>query len=104
MNVRGRWRIVKTPGYDMSLAGAYIQFDEQGGAFAMDCLSGTIENKCEGNAAEFDWRGNDEMEPATGDGWAEVQNDGTLKGERCLLNGDDIPFTARRTKTSSTAC
>ena len=96
MNLQGRWRIVKTPGYDMSLSGAYIQFDEQGGVFTIDCLTGTIESECEGIAAEFDWQGRDEMEPATGDGWAEVQRDGTLKGEICLLNGDDIPFIARR--------
>lgn len=104
MNVRGRWHIVKTPGYDMFLSGAYIQFDEHDGAFVIDCLTGTIENQCEGDAAKFDWWGNDEMEPANGDGWAEVQSDGTLKGEICLLNGDDIPFIARRPKTSSTAC
>ncbi len=67
MNVRGKWRIVKTPGYDMSLADAYIQFDEHGGAFAIDCLTGTIESACEGDAAEFNWYGNDEMEPAQGD-------------------------------------
>src|SRR6266700_7087544 len=50
------------------------------------------------------WQGNDEMEPAKGDGWAELQNDGSLEGEICLLNGDNVPFTARRSKISSTAC
>jgi hypothetical protein len=44
------------------------------------------------------------MEPASGDGWAELRDDGSLEGEICLLNGDDIPFIARRSKTSSTAC
>ena len=44
------------------------------------------------------------MEPANGDGWAELQDDGSFKGEICLLNGDDIPFIARQSKTSSTAC
>jgi hypothetical protein len=28
----------------------------------------------------------------------------SLEGEICLINGDDIPFIARRSKTSSTAC
>ncbi len=42
------------------------------------------------------------MEPADGDGWAELQNDGSLEGEIRLLNGDVIPFTACRSKTSST--
>jgi hypothetical protein len=44
------------------------------------------------------------MEPAEGDGWAELQHDGSLEGEICLLNGDNVPFIARRSKTSSTAC
>jgi hypothetical protein len=33
------------------------------------------------DAVNFDWQGNDEIEPATGDGWAELQDDGFLKGE-----------------------
>ena len=31
MSIRGRWRVVETPGYDMAVAGAYILFDENGG-------------------------------------------------------------------------
>jgi hypothetical protein len=84
MSVRGRWRVVETPGYDMAVPSAYILFDQDGG--------------------EFEWDGNDEMEEASGHGWAELQDDGSLEGEICLENGDDIPFIARRTKTSSTAC
>ena len=30
--------------------------------------------------------------------------DGSLEGEICLLTGDNVPFIARRSKTSSTAC
>ncbi len=66
MSVRGRWRLVETPGYDMAVAGADILFNEIGGEFAFDRLTGSIHS--------------------------------------CLVNGDDIPFIARRSKTSSTAC
>ncbi|HEX3114428.1 MAG TPA: hypothetical protein VHQ48_03045, partial [Bradyrhizobium sp.] len=59
---------------------------------------------CDGDAVQFSWQGNDEMEPANGDGWAELRDDGSLEGEICLLNGDDIPFIARRSEASSTAC
>ena len=104
MSIWGRWRIVETPGYDMAVKSAYILFDEDGGEFAIDCLTGTIHGSCDGDAIEFDWQGNDEMVPANGDGWAELQEDGSLEGEISLINGDDIPFIARRTKTSSTAC
>jgi hypothetical protein len=48
--------------------------------------------------------GNDELEPTGGDGWAELQDDGSLEDEIYLANGDDIPFIARRSKISSTAC
>jgi hypothetical protein len=33
-----------------------------------------------------------------------LQEDGSLKGGISLDNGDDIPFIARRSTTSSTAC
>lgn len=73
MSILGRWHIVATPGYDMALAGAYILLVEDGGEFAIDCLAGSIHGACDGNAIDFDWQGNDEMEPANGDGWAELQ-------------------------------
>jgi hypothetical protein len=104
MSILGRWHIVATPGYDMALAAAYLLLDDHGGEFAIDCLTGSIHGACDGNAVDFDWQGSDEMEPANGDGWAELQEDGSLEGEISLINGDDIPFIARRTKTSSTAC
>src|SRR5262249_32747375 len=104
MSAQGKWRVVETPDYDMAGPGSYIRFDEDGGAFALDCLTGSIHGACEGNAVEFTWEGNDEMEEASGHGWAELRKDGSLKGEICLDNGDEITFIARRSVTSSTAC
>jgi len=101
MSVGGRWRVVETPGYDMALADAYILFDELDGEFAFDCLTGSIHGF---DVVQFSWQGNDEMEPASGDGCAELQDDGSLEGKICLINGDNISFIARRSKTSSTAC
>jgi hypothetical protein len=104
MSVRGRWRVTQTPDHDMAGPGSYILFTEDGGEFALDCLTGSIHGRCEGDAVEFTWRGSDEMDPASGHGWAEKQEDGSLEGEICLEGGDDIPFIARRLATSSTAC
>jgi len=104
MSLRGRWRVTETPGYDMAGAGSYILFDQDGGEFALDCLTGSIHGACEGRAAEFEWDGNDEMDDASGSGWVELRDDGSLKGEIHLHGGDDIPFIARRQPTSSTAC
>lgn len=104
MSVRGKWRIVEASGYDMASPGFHILFDEDGGEFTFDCLTGSIHGACEDAAVEFDWDGNDEMDPACGDSWAELHNDGSLRGEVRLRDGDDIPFIALRSKTSSTAC
>lgn len=96
MSVRGRWHVIKTPGYDMAGPGAYIVFDKDGGEFALDYLTGSIHGSCDGNAIEFAWDGNNEMDQASGGGWAELQPNGTLRGEISLQNGDDIPFIARK--------
>ena len=104
MSVRGKWHVVETPDHDMTGPDSYILFAQQGGEFALDCLTGSIHGRCEGDAVEFTWDGSDEMEPATGHGWAEIRRDGSLEGEICLEHGDDIPFIARRSPTSSTAC
>lgn len=104
MSVQGRWRVVETPGYDMAAPDAYILFDQDGGEFAFDCLTGSIHGVCNDDAVEFTWSGNDEMDEASGHGSAELQPDGSLEGEICFENGDDIPFIARRQKTISTAC
>jgi hypothetical protein len=104
MSVRGEWRIVQTPEYDMAGPNSYILFTQNSGEFALDCLTGSIHGRCEGDAVEFTWDGSDEMEPANGRGWAEIQPDGSLQGEISLESGDDISFIARRSATSSTAC
>jgi len=104
MSLRGKWNVIETPGYDMAGAGSYILFDQGGGEFALDCLTGSIYGACEGEAVEFEWDGNDEMDKASGSGWAEMRDDGSLEGEISLQNGDDIPFIARRQATSSTPC
>ncbi|WFU62644.1 hypothetical protein [Bradyrhizobium brasilense] len=81
MSIRGRWQVVETPGYDMALAGDYILFDEAGGEFAFDCLTGSIHGASHGDTVELGWHGSDEMEPAEDDGWAALQDDSSLEGE-----------------------
>ena len=104
MSLRGRWRVTETPGYDMATAGSYILFEEKGGEFTLDCLTGSIFGLYEGDAAEFEWYGNDEMDEASGSGWVELRDDGSLEGEIHLHNGDEIPFIAHQQTTSSTSC
>ena len=107
MTLQGRWRIVEMPDYtddypDM-MEPAYIAFDRTGGEFAFGCVTGHIHGAAEADTVAFSWDGNDEMDEASGDGWAELQPDGSLKGEICFHNGDEAVFIAKR-ETSSTAC
>jgi len=107
--MKGKWRIVKMPGYasdypDMVEA-AYIFFDGKGGGeFAFGCVTGEIYAAGGVDHIEFDWNGCDEMDETNGDGWAELQPDGSIEGQICFRNGDDADFIAKPWKTSSTAC
>lgn len=108
MSVLGRWRIVEMPDYtddypDM-MEPAYILFEDHGsGEFAFGCVTGQIFGSGDADAVAFSWSGNDEMDEAQGDGWAELQPDGALKGQIGFQRGDEANFIARR-DTSSTAC
>jgi hypothetical protein len=108
VSILGRWRIVELPGYEDDYADmmepAYILFDTARGEFVFGCATGSFAGGGEHDAVEFDWDGNDEMDEASGHGWAELQADGSLHGEISFHRGDDIPFIARRWATSSTAC
>ena len=107
--MKGKWRIVKMPDYTSDFPDmvehAYILFDGKGGGeFAFGCVSGVIHGADdESDAIEFTWEGNDEMDQACGDGWAELQPDGSITGQICFDGGDEATFTARLWRTSSTA-
>ena len=108
MSILGKWRIVELPGYEDDYADmvepAYILFEGARGDFAFGCVTGAIHGIAKGDAVEFTWSGNDEMEEASGDGWAELQPDGTLEGQICFQGGDEADFIAKPWRTSSTAC
>ena len=108
--MKGKWRITDMPSYtsdypDM-MEPAYILFDgEGGGEFAFGCVTGAIYGAggAQAVAVEFSWNGNDEMDPAYGDGWAELQPDGSLRGQVRFLGADEADFKARPWTTFSAA-
>jgi len=108
VSVCGKWRILAMPDYvedypDM-MEPAYILLKENGsGEFAFGCVTGQIFSGGDGNATDFSWTGNDEIDEARGDGWAKLQPDGSLRRQICFHGGDEADFLARR-DTSSTAC
>ena len=107
MSLLGRWRITEMPDYEDDyldmMEPAYILFGPERGQFAFGCVTGAFAGGGNHHAVAFDWDGNDEMDEACGDGWAELQPDGSLKGAICFHSGDEANFVARRC-TSSTAC
>jgi len=100
MSVQGKWRIIEMPDYEDDLPDtmepAYILFGKSGGEFAFGCVTGAIHGICQANSVEFTWSGNNEMDEASGYGWAEIQDDGTLQGQIYLHNGDEADFIGRR--------
>lgn len=108
MSLQGRSRIVEMPDYtadypDM-VEPAYILLEANGsGEFAFGCVTGQIWAGGTGDSIAFSWDSSDEMTEVNGDGWAELQPDGFLKGEICFHNGDDANFVAQR-QPSSKAC
>jgi hypothetical protein len=108
VTLQGKWRIVELPGYEADypdmMGPAYILLKPTGGEFAFGCVTGAFAGGGNHHAAQFEWDGNDEMDEAHGCGWADLQPDGSLRGEIKIHNGDDIGFIARRRPTSSTAC
>lgn len=112
MSVLGKWRIVELPGYEDDYADmvelAYILFENGRGEFAFGCVTGAFaggpRRRGDHTGIAFDWNGNDEMDAVCGSGSAEIQADGSLRGEIRVHRGDEIPFIARRWLTSSTPC
>ncbi|KQQ30775.1 hypothetical protein ASF58_24475 [Methylobacterium sp. Leaf125] len=112
MSVLGKWRIFELRGYEDDYADmvepAYILFENGCGEFAFGCVTGAFAGGAgrqgERATVAFDWNGNDEGDAICGSGSAEVQADGSLRGEIRVHGGNEIPFIARRWRTSSTLC
>ena len=99
---------VDLPGYEAGyvdmMGPAYILFGSATGEFAFGCVTGSFPGGADTDAVQFNWDGNDEMDEVCGEGWAQLEPDGSLSGEITFHRGDEIPFIARPWPTSSTAC
>ena len=97
----GKWRIVEMELWDSDFLDlvepAYIHFDAQGhGEFAFGAVQGSLHCRYSSASVRFTWQGSDEMDPASGAGDAELDEDGLLTGEIRFHGGDDSSFKARR--------
>lgn len=98
--VLGRWRITAIEGWEADyvdmLGPGHIQFDRDGGSIEFGAVQIALDCWYSPTGTHFNFHGSDEGTEVSGDGDADLEPDGTLAGEICFHNGDDMPFTARR--------
>ena len=110
MGLTGRWRIVEMEMWDQAaidLVGpAFIELrDDDQGSFRFIAVEGWLDvrdvERHGRSGVEFSWEGNDEMDPASGRGWAALAADGSLEGRIFFHMGDDSSFRAEPEKRPS---
>jgi hypothetical protein len=104
----GRWRIVNAAIWDrdhLDLCGpAMITITDHGrGEIAFGALQAGLDIEYSRSSVGFTWEGFDEMDEVSGDGSAELLDDGSIEIEFAYHNGDEAVLKAKR-EPSSTAC
>ena len=97
---RIRKRIEEAFGWIKTIGGQGIT-DHGRGEIAFVALQAGIEYSP--SSVGFTWEGFDEMDEVSGDGSAELLDDGSIEIEFAYHNGDEAVLKAKR-ETSSTAC
>jgi hypothetical protein len=101
----GAWRIVEMDLWDqeaLDLVGpTFIEFGaQQTGSLGFIAVEGSIDwRKVPRNGrpgVEFTWDGSDDGDPASGRGWAVLEEDGSVRGHIYFHLGDDSGFRAVR--------
>ena len=108
----GSWRIEEMEQWDKDfldlVVPAYIDFDKEGtGSFQFGAVRGFLDcrytEKDGSPFVEFSWDGTDEMDEASGRGWAALTEVDVLQGHIFFHQGDDSAFTAARKTKKNTS-
>jgi hypothetical protein len=104
----GRWRILEADIWDrdyLDLCGpATMTISDHGrGEIAFGALQAGLDIEYAKSSIGFIWEGFDEMDEVSGDGSAELNDDGSIQIEFAYRNGDEAVLKAKR-DSSSTAC
>jgi hypothetical protein len=100
----GQWLIDEMEAWDQEYVNmevpGHFTFDKDGtGHFQFGLVQGEmdcrVETAGEKDRLEFSWEGQEELDPASGRGWAVIEN-GELRGRIFIHLGDDSMFRARR--------
>jgi len=96
----GKWRITEMDLWDAvyidMMGPGYILIREAGGEMAFGCVRIGLHCEYGQDSIFFSFEGSDEMEEVSGDGDAELEEDGALTGEIRFDNGDEATFRASR--------
>ena len=104
----GRWRIIEADTWDgdhLDLCGPAtmtIRADNHG-EIAFGAMQAGLDLEYSRSMVFFTWAGFDELDEVSGNGDAELLDDGTIEVNFAYHNGDDAVLKAIR-DTSSTAC
>ncbi|NRP73337.1 hypothetical protein ILFOPFJJ_04236 [Ensifer psoraleae] len=104
----GRWRIVEADLWNRDyldlVAPATITIGANGhGEIAFGAMQAGLDLGYSTSMVSFTWAGCDEMDEVSGDGHAELLDDGTIEIIFAYHNGDEAILKAKP-ETSSTAC
>jgi len=94
----GKWRIVWMEMWDqdfvdMEVLGHFTFAKDGRGSFQFGLVQGDMDCRVRDDRVEFSWIGNDEMDEASGRGFARIEN-GALIGRIFIHQGDDSEFRA----------
>ncbi len=97
----GRWRIVEADNWDrdyLDLCGpAAIVIGADGrGEIAFGAMQATLDIEYSRTSIGFEWQGFDEGDEVSGEGTAELLDDGSLRIEFAYENGDEAVIKAKR--------
>ena len=102
----GTWSIIEMEAWDQEYVNmevpGHFTFEKDGrGYFQFGLVQGEMDCRMEtddrGERIEFSWEGRDELDSASGRGWAVIEN-GELSGRIFIHQGDDSRFRARRAR------
>ncbi len=100
----GCWRFESMELWDRdaidTLGPGFISFTGTGGYFRFICVEGDMHcgfsSKRGRPHVKWTWDGQDELDPASGRGWATLQRDGSIKGRIFIHDADNSEFTATK--------
>jgi len=104
----GRWRIIEADLWDreyLDLCEPAIMIigSDGHGEIAFGAMQAVLDLGYSQSTISFTWSGCDEMDEVSGDGYAELLDDGSIEIAFAYDNGDEAILKAKP-ETSSTAC